>query len=115
MDEFDSYIYGAPLEIEIACQALRDCLLKEKLSTHHGRWKESILVHNIIDICHRLGVDNPVANRLSRMWLNQKRTATDGLSWSILPDWEARSGIRNDILLVDTDSPTKAHQPATQI
>jgi hypothetical protein len=50
LDEFDPYIYGSPIEIETDCQALRDCLLKEKMSVHHSRWKESILAHNIIDI-----------------------------------------------------------------
>ena len=65
MDEFDPYIYGSPIEIETDCQALRDCLLKEKISTHHSRWKESILAHNIIDIRHRPGVENAVADGLS--------------------------------------------------
>ena len=48
LDEFEPYIYGSPLEIETDCQALRDCLLQEKMSVHHSRWKESILAHNII-------------------------------------------------------------------
>ena len=65
LDEFDPYIYGSPIEIETDCQALRDCLLKEKISTHHSRWKESILAHNIIDIRHRPGVENAVADGLS--------------------------------------------------
>src|SRR6202050_2128733 len=44
------------------------------------------------------------------MWCNRKCTSTDGSSWSVLPDWEAPKGIKNDILLV-TDSPdTPIHQ-----
>ena len=70
LDKFDPYIYGAPIEIETDCQALRDCLLKEKMSTHHSRWKELILAHNIIDIQHP-GVEIAVANGLSRMWQNR--------------------------------------------
>ncbi|KZP10862.1 hypothetical protein FIBSPDRAFT_675379, partial [Athelia psychrophila] len=73
---------------------------------------ESILAHNIIDIRHRPGVDNPVADGLSRLWQNRKRTATDGSSWSVLPDWEARSGVRNDILSVNADSAAHEAPPA---
>jgi hypothetical protein len=50
IDEFEPYIFGSPIEIETDCQALRDCLLKDKLNTHHSRWMESILSHKIIDI-----------------------------------------------------------------
>ena len=58
LDKLNPYIYGALIEIEMDCQALRDCLLKEKMSTHHSRWTESILAHNIIDIWHCPGVEN---------------------------------------------------------
>lgn len=68
LDEFAPYIYGSPIEIETDCQVLRDCLVQEKMSVHHSRWKESILAHNIIAICHHPGVENPVADGLSRMW-----------------------------------------------
>jgi len=105
LDEFDPYIYGSPIEIETDCQALRDCLLKEKMSTHHSRWKESILAHNIIDIRHRPGVENAVADGLSRMWQNRGRSNTDGSDWSVLADWETTRGIRNDILLVNQSPP----------
>ena len=37
LDKFDPYIYGSPIELEMDCQALRDCLLKEKMSVHHNR------------------------------------------------------------------------------
>lgn len=104
LDEFKPYIYGLPIKIEMDCQVHHDCLLKEKLSTHHSRWKETILAHNIIDIRHRPGIENPVVDGLSRMWQNRKRTDTDGSSWSVLPDWEVRSRICNDILAVETMS-----------
>ena len=100
LDEFEQYIYGSPLEIETDCQALRDCLLQEKMRVHHSRWKESILAHNIIAIRHRPGVENPVADGLSRMWDGYKRTSTDGSDWSVLPNWEATKGIVNDVLSI---------------
>jgi transposase InsO family protein len=100
LDEFEPYIYGSPVEIETDCQALRDCLLRDKMSVHHSRWKESILARNIIAIRHRPGVENPVADGLSRMWEGHERTDTDGSSWSVLPNWEATKGVVNDILSI---------------
>ena len=100
IDEFEPFIFGAPIEVETDCQALRDCLLKDKLNTHHSRWMQSILSHNIIDIRHRPGIQNPVADGLSRMWHNRKRSTKDGSHWSVLPDWEASKGIKNDIMSV---------------
>jgi hypothetical protein len=87
------------------CQALRDCLLKEKMSVHHSRWKESILAHNIIDIRHRPGIENPVADGLSQMWRNRKRKLEDGSNWSVLPDWEATKGLHNDVMSISTSQP----------
>ena len=107
-DEFKPYVFGAPVEIETDCQALRDCLLKDKMNSHHSRWMESILSHNIIDIRHRPGIENPVADGLSRMWRNRKRSTTDGSSWSVLPDWEAMKGITNDVLSVASPNDTSA-------
>jgi len=113
LDEFEPYIYGSPLEIETDCQALRDCLLQEKMSVHHSRWKESILAHNIIAIRHRPGVENPVADGLSRMWDGHKRTAADGSDWSVLPNWEATKGIVNDVLIISY-VPPHTHPLETQ-
>ena len=94
LDKFEPYIYGSPLEIETDCQALWDCLLQEKMSMHHSHWKESILAHNIIAIRHQPGVENPVADGLSRIWDGKERTKEDGSSWSVLPNWEAMRGLR---------------------
>src|SRR5882762_9333023 len=68
---------------------------------------ESILSHNIVDIRHRPGIQNPVADGLSRMWRNRKRSQTDGSTWSVLLDWEASKGIRNDIMSVLDSHPSK--------
>src|SRR5882762_8086636 len=65
---------------------------------------ESILSHNIVDIRHRPGIENPVTDGLSRMWRNRKRSQTDVSTWSVLPDWEASKGIQNDIMAI-SDSP----------
>ena len=100
VNEFEPYIFGSPIKIETDCQALHDCLLKDKLNTHHSRWMQSILSHNIIDIRHRPGIKNLVADGLSRMWHNRKCTMTDGSHWSVLPDWETAKGIKNDVMSV---------------
>ncbi|KAF8056988.1 hypothetical protein FPV67DRAFT_1431038, partial [Lyophyllum atratum] len=72
-----------------------------------------ILAHNIIAVRHRPGVDNPVADGLSRMWEDRERSTTDGSSWSVLPDWEASKGIVNDILSV-MEAPTSKHHLETR-
>ena len=110
IDEFEPYIFGSPIKIETDCQALCDCLLKDKMNSHHSRWQESILSHNIVDIRHRPGINNPVADGLSRMWRNRPRTPADGSSWSVLPDWEASKGIKNNILQVSTSPGAPGHQ-----
>lgn len=61
---------------------------------------QSILSHNIIDIRHHPGIHNPITNGLSRMWHNCTCSSTDGLHWSVLPDWEASKGFRNDVMSV---------------
>jgi hypothetical protein len=52
LDEFEAYTYGSPIEIETDCQALCDTLMRERLNSHHSRWKELILARNIVDIRH---------------------------------------------------------------
>lgn len=81
------------------------------MNTHDSRWMESIMGHNIIDIRHRAGINNPVVDGLSRMWNNHARTSTDSSTWSVLPDWEASRGITHDILLVQEESPNTPTHP----
>jgi hypothetical protein len=111
LDEFDQYTFGSPIELETDCQALRDCLMKEKMSVHHSRWKESILAHNIVDIHHRPGIENPVADGLSRKWELRKPQPHDGSKWLVLPDWEAAQGIKNDIMLITDGEPQRTQHP----
>jgi hypothetical protein len=105
LDEFDQYTFGSLIELET------ECLMKEKMSVHHSRWKESILAHNIVDICHRPGIENPVADGLSRKWELHKPQLQDGSKWSVLPDWEAAQGIKNDILLMTDGEPQQTQHP----
>ncbi|KAJ6522905.1 hypothetical protein B0H19DRAFT_973211, partial [Mycena capillaripes] len=76
------------------------------MSTHHSRWKESILARNIIDIRHRPGVENPVADGLSRMWTERKRTPADGSDWLVLADWDASTGIARDMFGIEAEPET---------
>src|SRR6202040_762932 len=45
------------------------------------------------------------------MWHNRKRQSNDGSNWSVLPDWEAIRGIRNDIMSIDTTPIPRNDQP----
>ncbi|KAJ7767521.1 hypothetical protein DFH07DRAFT_736816 [Mycena maculata] len=74
------------------------------MSTHNSHWKEAILAWNIIDIRHQPGVENLVADGLSRMWTERKRTPTDGSDWSVLADWETSTGIQQDLFGIDAES-----------
>lgn len=71
MDEFERYIYRSPIKVETDCQALCNCLLKDKMNMHHSRWMELIMGHNIVDIRHCTGINNSVADGLSHMWRNR--------------------------------------------
>jgi hypothetical protein len=68
LDKFLDIIWGFPIEIEMDCQALRDTLLSEKLSTVHACWQDGILAHQIIDMWHVPGKANVVADGLSHWW-----------------------------------------------
>ncbi|CAK5266801.1 unnamed protein product [Mycena citricolor] len=82
--------------------------MREKLNSHHSRWKESILACNITDIRHRPGVENPVADALSRKWASRCQTENDGSSWSVLADWESARGVTRDIFAL-AEAQTVSH------
>src|SRR6266481_6406599 len=102
LDNFVPMIYRSPIEIETDCQALHDVLLNKKQSTTHAQWEESITCRNIVDIWHRPGITNVVADAISRKWSEVRGPSTgkDGADWTVRPDWEASKGIVNDIMLV---------------
>ena len=56
-----------------------------------------------MDIRHRLGVTNVVADAISRKWAEARGPSTgrDGADWLVQPDWEAKKGIVNDIMHVE--------------
>jgi transposase InsO family protein len=113
LDDFDSMIYGSPIEIETDCQALRDVLLNKKKNSIHARWEESILCRNITDVRHRPGITNVVADAISRKWTEThgKNSNDDSANWSVLPDWESKQGITNDIMHINHTRHTDEHEP----
>ena len=113
LDNFDPMIYGAPVEIETDCQALRDVLLNKKQSSTHAWWEESIVSQNIVDIRHRPGVTNVVVDAISRKWAEARgpSTGNNGADWLVQLDWEAGKGIINNIMHVEegTDGDAEIH------
>ncbi|KAJ7479603.1 hypothetical protein FB451DRAFT_1031668, partial [Mycena latifolia] len=59
--------------------------------------------HRIVDVCHRLGIENPVADGLSRGF-EEARVQGDGSSWSVAADWHATSGMTNSLWAVADSS-----------
>ena len=66
LDKFSDMIYGSPVELEMDCQALQDVLLNDELNAMHARWKDAVMAHNIVDVCHRPGKSNRAADGISR-------------------------------------------------
>jgi hypothetical protein len=54
-----------------------------------------------VDIRHVPGKLNVVADGLSRKWENTQATQGDRSEWTIQEDWEARTGLVNDIMHVE--------------
>ena len=78
-------------------------LMNDKLVAAHARWRDGILAHWIIDVRHIKGTSNSV-DGISRQWApGSERTATDGSTWSVNPDWEERTGLTHDIFLLTTN------------
>ncbi|QRV99481.1 Retrovirus-related Pol polyprotein from transposon opus [Ceratobasidium sp. AG-Ba] len=106
-DEFDSLIFGQPIELELDCKALADLLGNEKLNSTHERWRESIVARNIVAVRHLPGKDNKACDALSRMYEGQPDTEDGpGRLDNLDPGWEAKKGLVNDmyLLLSDTES-----------
>ncbi|KAJ7135069.1 hypothetical protein C8R43DRAFT_894472 [Mycena crocata] len=59
--------------------------------------------HRIVDVCHRPGIENPVADGLSRGF-SEERVPGDGSSWSVAADWHANSGMSNSLWAVTGSS-----------
>ena len=105
LDKFADVIWGYPVELETDCQALRDHLLSSTLNSTHARWRDAVLAYNIVDIRHRPGRLNVVADGLSRKFVNAPKEQGDGHEWTVSEDWEARTSLTNDILIIQTTHP----------
>ena len=106
LDKFTDIIWGYPVEIETDCQALRDHLINDKLSSTHARWRDGILAHQIIDVRHVPGRVNFVADGLSRAHKGLPNENDDGSQWTVSEDWESSTGLKHDIfLLTDPTDP----------
>jgi len=101
LDQFSNLIWGYPIELETDCQALRDHLVNDKLNSTHARWRDGVLAYQITDVRHRPGRLNPVADGISRKFINLPTEANDGHEWTVSEDWEARTGIHNDIFHIE--------------
>ena len=99
LDEFTDLTFGSPIMIVTDCRVLRDLLVSNRLNLTHARWQQFILSHQIVDVGHRPGVGNPVADGISRGF-GEERTDRDGSSWSVEADWHARSGLTNSLWMV---------------
>ena len=68
----------------------------------HAQWEELITCWNIVDMQHRPGVTNVMADTISRKWAEARGPSTgkDGADWLVRPDWEAEKGIVNDVMHV---------------
>ena len=102
LDKFGDIIWGYPIELETDCQALRDHLLSGTLNSTHARWRDAVLAYNIVDVRHRPGRLNVVADGLSRKYTNLPKEKGDGHEWTVSEDWEARTGLTNDIFIIQT-------------
>ena len=94
LDKFSDITWGFPIELETNCQALRDQLLSTKMNSTHARWRNGVLSHNIIDVWHRPGRFNAVADGLSRKFMNMPLEDGDGHEWTVSEDWV---GLAHDV------------------
>ena len=77
LDEFTDLTFGSPIMIVTDCRALRDLLVSDQLNSTHVRWQQFILLHQIVDVGHRPGIENPVADGISRGF-GEEQTDGDG-------------------------------------
>jgi hypothetical protein len=110
LDKFTDIIWGFPVEMETDCQALRDHLMNDKLSSTHARWREGILAHQIVDVRHVPGRANLVADGSSRANEGLPNEEDDGSLWSVSEDWEATTGLTHDIFYLTNPASPEVDQ-----
>ncbi|CAK5275949.1 unnamed protein product [Mycena citricolor] len=101
LDKFSNIVWGQPIWLETDCQALRDILNNEKLNATHTRWLNGLLGYNIVGAEHIKGLTNAVADALSRAAEGTPKTPGNGSESSVSPDWEARTGLTNDLFSIN--------------
>ncbi|GLB38087.1 putative retrotransposable element Tf2 155 kDa protein type 1-like [Lyophyllum shimeji] len=109
LDKFSDVVWGYPIELETDCQALRDHLMNDKLNSTHARWRDGVLAYQIMDVRHRPGRLNLVADGISRKYVNLPKESGDGHEWTVSEDWEARTGLQNDIFRITEASHLSAY------
>jgi len=67
------------------------------MNSTHARRRDGVLSHNIVDVRHRPGRLNTVADGLSRKFVNMPLEDGDGHEWTVSEDWEVRVGLAHDI------------------
>jgi transposase InsO family protein len=75
--------------------------VNDKLNSTHARWRDGVLAYQITDVRHRPGRLNPVADGISRKYINLPTEGNDGHEWTVGEDWEVRTGIHNDIFHIE--------------
>jgi len=78
------------------CQALCDILLSDKLSATHACWRDRVLAHNIVDVCHIPGKIN-ITDGISQQYEGMDKSPGDGSKWTVMPDWEETTGLVHDL------------------
>ena len=102
LDEFDDIIWGFPVEIETDCQALRDVVSSDDLNATHARWRNGIMSHQIVDVCHIPGCVNIIGDGFCCKDEDLPHIDGDGSSWSVCPNWEHAQGLHYDLFTVET-------------
>ena len=70
------------------------------MNSTHAQWWDAVLAYNIVDIHHRPGHLNIVADSLSRKYTSLPKEIGDGHEWTVSEDWEACTGLTNDIFTI---------------
>jgi hypothetical protein len=114
LDKFSNIIWGQPVKLEMDCQALRDIMVNDKLNVTHTRWRDGIMGYQIVGAEHVKGANNMVADALSRADEGTPKAYGDGSKWTMSPDWEACSGIFNDLFTVELKETTYLVMPVPE-
>ncbi|CEH15969.1 FOG: Transposon-encoded proteins with TYA, reverse transcriptase, integrase domains in various combinations [Ceraceosorus bombacis] len=65
LGKFAKFTFGQPVELVTDCKALRDVLSSSNMPAAHARWREDILMHDIVRVTQRVGTSHTLAHGLS--------------------------------------------------